>query len=285
MKKNVVSAVILFLISCSDNKANFSGKATASKNDIKGGDSTKGTQNANSDAANLPGGSDVISGEIKVDASDINKPIENSTSPVVPPITPAALADLCKSTQVQSGTTTVKILANTGAMCPFGKDDNLPETQAILTARISKEFPISLPKNYYVCSMSVDAGAQQMRYDDHLILTLNSNLLVSSTIEANALLTGANGFKQYNWKQIVGRSAADSDSFCGTSVDCEIPRTEQVGKFRFSIKPEANAALFSSLAGKDLSFNLIMMGDNDIVSDCQMNTNLDLRVSYTFVTK
>ncbi len=285
MKKNVVYVVILFLISCSDNKANFSGKTTASKNDIKGGDSTKGTQNVNSDAANLPGGSDVISGEIKVDASDINKPIENSTNPVVPPITPAALADLCKSTKVQSGTTTIKILANTGAMCPFGKDDNLPETQAILTARISKEHPISLPKNYYVCSMSVDAGAQQMRYDDHLILTLNSNLLVSSTIEANALLTGNNGFKQYNWKQIVGRSAADSDSFCGSSVDCEIPRTEQVGRFRFSIKPEANAALFSSLAGKDLSFNLIMMGDNDIVSDCQMNTNLDLRVSYTFVTK
>ncbi len=285
MKKNVVYAVILFLISCSNNKANFSEKTTASKNDVKGGDSTKGIPNIYGDSANLPGGSEGISGEIKVDTSDINKPIENSTNPVVPPIAPAALADLCKSTKVQSGTTTVKILANTGAMCPFGKDDNLPETQAILTARISKEYPISLPKNYYVCSMSVDAGAQQMRYDDHLILTLNSNLLVSSTTEVNALLTGANGFKQYNWKQIVGRSAADSDSYCGSFVDCEIPRTEQVGRFRFSIKPEANAALFSSLAGKDLSFNLIMMGDNDIVSDCQMNTNLDLRVSYTFVTK
>jgi hypothetical protein len=285
MKKIVGCAVILILASCSDNKASFSGKSTASRSSIKDGDQTKGGSNAGDSSGELPGDADDIAGKIKVEDDDLNKPDDKPNPPGLPPISPAALANLCKSTNVQSTTTTVKILANTGAACPFGKDDNLPETQGILTARISKEYPILIPKNYYVCSMSFDAGSQEMRYDDHLILTLNNNLLVSSTIEANALLTGANGFKQYDWKQIVGKNAGDSNSFCGTTVDCEIPRTEQVGRFRFSIKPEANAALFSSLIGKDLSFGLTMIGDNDIQTDCQMNTNLDLRVSYTYVTK
>lgn len=285
MKKIVGCAVILLLASCSDNKASFSGKATASKSSVKDGDQIKGGSNNGDPSGDLPGGADDLAGNIKVEGDDLNKPGDKSNPPELPPISPAALDNLCKSANVQATTTTVKILANTGAACPFGKDDNLSEMEGILTARISKEFPILIPKNYYVCSMSVDAGAQEMRYDDHLILTLNNNLLVSSTIEANALLTGANGFKQYDWKNIVGKSARDSISFCGSTVDCEIPRTEQVGRFRFSIKPEANAALFSSLVGKDLIFGLTMIGDNNIQSDCQMNTNLDLRVSYTYVIK
>ncbi|MEI8025243.1 MAG: hypothetical protein WCI18_02735 [Pseudomonadota bacterium] len=195
----------------------------------------------------------------------------------------ASLANLCSSGVMKTRSIVVNIPSNSGAKCPFGQGDNLGESNGKITARIEKDFPLDIPKSHKVCGMKADASNQPMRYDDHLFLTLNGNVLLASTTEADKFLTGSNGFKQYDWNKIKGQDSSDPPSYCGPGLTCKLPRTQVEGDFNFTISQDASSKIFGPLLGSDLKFSLILTGDNDPSSDCQLNTSLKVNLSYSYV--
>jgi hypothetical protein len=190
---------------------------------------------------------------------------------------------VCSSGVKKSRSIQVQFPSNNGAECPFGKGDNLDKNNGKITARIEKDFPLDIPKSHKVCSMMADAPKQPMRYDDHLFLALNGTILLSSTTEAEKFLTGANGFKRYDWTKIKGQESADPPSYCGPGLTCRLPRTQVEGDFSFSISDAASLKIFAPLLGSDLKFQLILTGDDNPESDCQLNTPLKVNVRYEYV--
>jgi hypothetical protein len=192
-------------------------------------------------------------------------------------------AKLCSSGVKKTRLTAVEVPANTGSKCPFGQGDNLGMMEGQIAARIEKNFPLDIPKTHKICSMKAEALKQLMRYDDHLILTLNNNVLLASTTETSRFVDGANGFKQYDWSKIKGGTITDSPSYCGPGIICALPRTEARGDFIFSISDTASPKIFAPLVDSELKFGLILTGDNDPSSDCQLNTPLTINLSYDYV--
>lgn len=195
----------------------------------------------------------------------------------------ADFAKLCATGSKKSRLIVVDIPANTGSKCPFGQGDNLGMIDGKITARIEKDFPLDIPKSHKICSMKAEASKQLMRYDDHLFLTLNKNVLLASTTEVNRFVDGPNGFKQYDWSKIKGGEISDSPSYCGPGILCALPRTQVEGDFVFSISDAASPKLFAPLVDSDLKFGLILTGDNDPDSDCQLNNSLKFSVVYEYV--
>lgn len=138
--------------------------------------------------------------------------------------------------------------------CPFGQNDNNSATNGNgkFTARIERKFPIDIPADRQVCGMKASGQEQNLEYDDHLFLTLNENLLISTGGIPNGGPTkGNNGFLLYEWEKFRGKGLPGS-RFCAEGVTCKAPETQQLGKFSFELSDEANKRLFSSLVGKPL---------------------------------
>ena len=252
-------ASLAAIVSCNSSN-NFKGGSAANKGRVSNGNSGVPSADANSPSDENMG----QSGE--EDAKAI-----------------ASFANLCSSGVKKTRSIVVNFPSNTGATCPFGKGDNLGEANAMITARIEKDFPLDIPKSHKVCSMKADASNQPMRYDDHLFLTLNGIVLLASTAEADKFSTGTNGFKQYDWTKIKGQDSSDPPSYCGPGLTCKLPRTQVEGDFSFSISDAASPKIFAPLLGSDLKFSLVLTGDNDPASDCQLNTPLKVNVSYDYV--
>jgi hypothetical protein len=190
--------------------------------------------------------------------------------------------DVCAGNNLQSDQIRVFIPRNTGTRCQWGVNGNNGSKNASLAARDERSFAINVPQGRTICRMSAQSQSQLMRYDDHLVLTLNNNVLLSSTTEVTRLDVGSNNFRQYNWEKLKDGSTRD-ERFCAEGVSCELPRTEQNGVFSFSLSNEASSRLFGSLGNQSLSFGLIVTGDNDPSKDCQLYTDIELNVSYTYV--
>ena len=195
----------------------------------------------------------------------------------------ADFAKLCASGVKKSRLVVLDIPANTGSKCPYGQGDNLGMMEGKIAARIEKDFPLDIPKSHKICSMKVEATKQLMRYDDHLFLTLNKNVVLASTTEVSLFADGANGFKQYDWSKIRGAGSLVSMSYCGPGILCALPRTEVEGDFVFSISDAASPKIFAPLVDSDLKFGLILTGDNNPDTDCQLNTSLKFSVVYEYV--
>jgi hypothetical protein len=195
----------------------------------------------------------------------------------------AGLAKICGEKTLKMRTVVINIPSNSGAKCPFGQGDNLPTIGGQITARIERDFPLDIPKTHKVCSMKADAANQLMRYDDHLFLTLNGTVLLASTTEANKFTNGAGGLKRFEWDKIKGGNSSDSPSYCGPGISCSLPRTEVQGQFQFAISDDASAKIFAPLIGSDLKFGLVLTGDDNPESDCQLNTSLQINVHYGYL--
>lgn len=281
----VICFTLLSVIACSANKS-LTGATGVKKNPVKSadgkdGDNGKGGTDGGQDEAG--GQDDNKNNELGVAGNTDGSGIGDS--PNAPGTTPASttLAKECKGANVKSDSTTVNIPANVGARCSWGSQDNVGQKGGRITARIERNFPIEISKSRKICSMSIDAGSQTMRYDDQLFLTLNKNVLLSSTTETKNLSDGTNGFKQFSWSPLIDKPSGESDKYCAPAVKCSLPKTEQSGNFNFSIESYASSRLFSSLAGADLNIGLIVTGDDDLRKDCQLYTPLDLKINYTYI--
>lgn len=188
----------------------------------------------------------------------------------------------CTNGALKQDVLTIRLSGNDGAQCPFGLFDNDTKRGGRLSARIERRFDINVPAGRRVCSLSAQSSQQIVTYDDHLFLTVNNNVILSSTQQVTRLAAGGNGFFQYSWEALRG-SSTSSQIFCAAGVTCQLPPSERTGTFAFQMTSEANARLFNSLAGQSLFFGLIVTGDDDDRSDCQFDRDVDLTVSYTYV--
>lgn len=194
----------------------------------------------------------------------------------------AELAAACKGAGVKTDRLTVLIPSNSGARCPYAMGDNLTKASAKIRARIELSYPSNIPKTRKLCSMTMDAGILKMDYNDQLFLSLNKNVILSSSTEVGKLTADTTGFKQYNWELIKNGLSEGNVKYCGPKVDCQLPENNATGKFMFSISNEAGNSLFSSIIGSDINFGLVLTGDNDD-EDCNLGQNLQLGIDYTYV--
>lgn len=277
-RKRVIKTAIfssLFVFFSCNPSSNFKGGSAAKK----AGASNARSVDPSSDANSATDGTSTADGNSAADAnSAADEKMREAAAKAI-----ASLANLCSSGVMKTRSIVVNLPSNSGAKCPFGQGDNLGEIAGKITARIEKDFPLDIPKSHKVCAMKADASNQPMRYDDHLFLTLNGNVLLASTTEADKFLTGPNGFKKYDWTKIKGQDSSDPPSYCGPGLTCKLPRTQVEGDFYFSISQDASTKIFGPLLGSDLKFSLILTGDNDPSSDCQLSTSHKVNVSYSYV--
>jgi len=196
--------------------------------------------------------------------------------------TTASLAQACSTKPLKTETVILQISPNDGYRCEFGKNGNLRAQDATLAARLELNIAIPGTQGRVLCSMNAESGNQVIRYDDQLFLSINNNLLVSSSSSTSLLDKASNGFRQYNWDKLRGSGTGET-KFCADGVSCNLPRSENVGNFSFSFSQDANNRLFSSIAGQQLSVGLVLTGDNDIRLDCQLDTGLNLKLTYTYI--
>jgi len=191
---------------------------------------------------------------------------------------------------IKQATTRTVIKRNDGAStrCPWNDRDNLGTQNSTMTARLEMSFPIQIPENHHICSMSADAGTQQIRYDDHLFLSINQYVIMGSIDYIKHLPIDVNGFPMYQWTALKGRESVSSKAdrgYCANGVTCSLPQSEEVGSFSFSINPERSRALFSKLKSSDLQFRITLTGDDNPDSDCRLFNDLDLNIKYSYVQK
>jgi hypothetical protein len=277
----VLLTVVLAVSACSQKKS-LTGANGVKKNVPKNSDGS-GKGGKDGDHEGIGGENGNGNGELGVSGSTDGSGVGDSANAPGTTEASSALAKECKGANVKSDSTTVNIPANTGSRCSWNSGGNIGTKGGTITARIERNFPVQISKTRKICSMNIDAGNQMMRYDDQLFLTLNKNVLLSSTVETKNLSDGPNGFKTYNWDPLVGKPSGDSDKYCAPAVRCNLPKTEESGNFNFNIESYASSRLFASLAGADLNIGLIITGDDNPESDCQLYTPLNLKISYTYI--
>jgi hypothetical protein len=191
----------------------------------------------------------------------------------------------CNSRPKNSATAQVVFSDNIGSRCAFGRDGNMPMKDAALAARIERTFAVGIPQSRIICSMSTSSeGSQTVRYDDHLFLSLNDNLIMTRSAAFSSLNKQGNGFYRYEWDRLRGQgTGALGSPFCAEGVSCQLPQTEKAGSFGFSLDNSANKRLFGSLLGQELSFRLVVTGDNDPASECQVYNSITMKINYTYV--
>jgi hypothetical protein len=206
-------------------------------------------------------------------------------SPPAPPTPEQVVENACNSRPKSSATEQVVFSENIGSRCAFGRDGNMSMKNAALAARIERSFAVGIPKSRIVCSMSTSSeGSQTVRYDDQLFLSLNDNLIMTRSAAFSSLNKQGNGFYRYEWDRLRGQGTGSLGSpFCAEGVSCQLPQTEKSGSFGFSLDNSANKRLFGSLLGQDLSFRLVITGDDNLDSDCQLYNSITMKINYTYV--
>lgn len=217
-------------------------------------------------------------------------------APTNPPATPAATPAVRVNCDTPSSlsTATVTVLipkndpTNGGSRCPFGTGDNNSANSnngGEYSARIERTFPINIPSSHAVCAMTAQSQSQTLKYDDHIFLMINNYVLLATKgIPTERFTLDANGFYVYDWSQIRGRNIRTSQA-CASGVTCQFPASEQSGNFSFQLNSDANKRLFSSLQNQNLSFKIVLTGDDNPDIDCRQSKDLNLSVTYTYFTR
>jgi hypothetical protein len=196
--------------------------------------------------------------------------------------------------------------------CDFEKNDNLSRKNEVVRARREESVELPLDGMTRLCNMKFDAPQQRMRFDDEIMITLNSLVVASSQdystksrdnndqlVYPNGLAVDNEGLVSYKWLPPNGLQNLDYlngklSRYC-LGLDpkqpdfaqlCQIPRTSTNGTMSLTLPQEA----FLKLAAKaglvfdkqiqqlpKAQLTFITTGDNDS-SDCQ---HLDFRMTVT----
>ena len=169
--------------------------------------------------------------------------------------------------------------------CKFGVAPNLAERNGYIQAVETSAQTLQLPPGR-ICDISIEsAKGALLNYDDMLVLTLENNLLFSSTENLLPFLDQKEGIYQWDFAKVVGQKPKEfgGKSYCiGDSAQCVIPETEKTGPVSVNLPISKIAPISASLAGKtDVTLNLIASGDND-PTDCA-HTQLDVIVTFKYI--
>ncbi len=170
----------------------------------------------------------------------------------------------------------------TDPSCPFGEGDNLPEQDAVITARVEQQVELGLPEGAVVCGMAFDfqgiSGGEgtPMVYDDNFFFTFNDVVLAASYGPMVDVFSTEGALPLYDWADIVGYGFQFDNSiptWCLGEADgrssCEIPPPETNGimslQFDSTLVDELS---FRAVELNRFDFTFITMGDNDAGTDC-----------------
>ena len=170
--------------------------------------------------------------------------------------------------------------------CDFGQGENLDRRNGYHQAYRMQKVNLALPIEALICDVSFSFKDQQFRFDDSFILTLNENILVSSTNYTNQLSI-KNEFFQFDWSKIRGTSGHDviREDYCvGKLTDegsCSFPAQEEYGIISLSIDNRLIQKASTNSQKTQLAFQLITTGD-DNDSDCQ-HLGMEFEATYKYV--
>lgn len=213
-----------------------------------------------------------------------------SPSPKPTPIVVNTDADVpltCAARANQMKTLTQKIVfEDPNKACPWNTADNGAKVDGKLTARIEQEIATTLPTGALICKFGLDFPNQQIRYDDHIFLTMNEYVLMASTLPPDHYTADGN-LRIYDWAKFKNLAFGSADPYCLGQSDggtCVIPDTEVTGKMQLVIPDTELASLSRRLFAKGaVKFRFITTGDNDASTDCR-HAKVEANASFSYIT-
>ncbi|MGE0614429.1 MAG: hypothetical protein AB7P04_02215 [Bacteriovoracia bacterium] len=227
--------------------------------------------------------------------SDLRNPVARPTGPPTtpPPVVPPA-PPRCDTGPFEVRTVTMTLPETRGSLhCDWNQGGNLGRRSGHTQARHEQLIQSPLPAGTVCRVKRIYGTATQFKYDDHLILTLNNAVLMTSSLKMPVSIfpQGADGLRDYSWETIRGgesqAKAPDPVTNCILPYRCEIPRTERVGPFSLNLEnPEAvpvGQALGSRIRSRNrVDLMLAITGDDDS-SDCQHRDAIQLSVEMEYL--
>ncbi len=165
--------------------------------------------------------------------------------------------------------------------CPFAQfaQGNIAAADGVVTARKEQTLPLSkyLPQGTQVCALKFRSapGSPTLYYDDAMFLHFGGALLmVTNNYLAPSFKSNPEGFQEYDWRRIVGKSYVSNatTAVCqgSTPGGCVVPPTETSGPIflDFAGKPVRKMAEGIRSRNQPFSMTLVVSGDDNAV-DCQ----------------
>ena len=146
-----------------------------------------------------------------------------------------------------------------------------------MTARIVQEESITLPEGSIICAAKVKSATSSIRYDDHLVFTLNE-YIIFSTGDAGTQ-NSKDGLPLYDWMDYRDKKLTGDNVCLGP---CEIPKTETRGAFSINIPDNKSRIIGLNLRNENsLKFKLITMGEDDSKIDCKHDpVDFEVEIDY-----
>ncbi len=185
---------------------------------------------------------------------------------------------------MQLGTTIINLPALTPS-CPFGVEDNLEATGAVVSARVEQTAVLDIPQGGKLCGFSLSASNEDFYFDDELMLLLNDIPLIGSVNFASHF-ESVDGLPRYDWSRIRGLSTTDlGEATCiEGATDCLIPGTQSNGRLSIAFDNLTNNRLSTTGTDGQHIFKIVVVGDNDHDLDCA-HSGLDLEVNFSYLAR
>lgn len=183
---------------------------------------------------------------------------------------------------------------NPNRTCAWKDNDNLKARDLYMQGRIEQEVGLDLPESSTLCGAEFDFKEQKFWYDDVFVMSLNNNIIASS-YTWNGILEQNNGFYQYDWAKIQGKTwhiGVLDTQYCPLDVDkdgnplpvsktsCAFPGQDQKGTVKLAVSPEMMMKAMANSGQKNHKLKFVTIGDND-TSDCQhFDFEFNMKVSY-----
>lgn len=202
------------------------------------------------------------------------------------PVDPEIIDGKCKTGVQKTASYQVSFL-DPGKVCEWGEKGNLSKKNHFFRARRKQTFEIDLPENATICDADFEFSEQEFWYDDVFILSLDTNVLVSS-YKFDEIFERENGFFQYDWDELVGAywdHDNKSEDYCAGSADglseCSFPAQHEVAPINLELQPKLLRNAMANSGYIKHTFNMVTVGDND-KKDCR-HFDMEFKVNLTYV--
>ncbi|MBC7659260.1 MAG: hypothetical protein H7249_06085 [Chitinophagaceae bacterium] len=190
--------------------------------------------------------------------------------------------------------------------CDFGNNGNGPGVEGTLSAINTNTLQLDLPPGK-ICDIAIESdNNSQFKYDDMLVMTLDTNVLFFSTsymVEGDLAnkLDQKDGIYQWDFSKVRGlrpidfgpRGSAGAAKCIGDSSECILPPSDTLGTVSIKLPVGKIIPISDSLVGKTkTTMSLIATGDDDGPGggphgnvnklDC-LQTALDVKITFKYL--
>lgn len=190
-----------------------------------------------------------------------------------------APARTCDSSYVK----TKKVLVNFAKQtktCEYGKNGNLEKKNVYIQAMARQTEDLGIQSGSEICDVDL-AIDQDFWFDDHFVLSWNSNVIATNT---DFVMTENNGLPTFDFDAIKGMKWATQKSYCvggSMGTECNVPKHNKKQNFSMDLSEAARGQLVQALQTADSQqIELSILGDND-GSDCKHSgLQMEVEVKY-----